>query len=153
MARVVEAPDEMFDSRPSVFLAGGITGCQDWQTQMIAALKDLDIVLLNPRRAVWPDDPKELRRQIAWERKYLEQASLTLFWFAAETDCPITLFELGHSLGAGRPVVVGAAENYSRRSDLEIQLNLSEPDAGVATSVFELSGWVADWFTQQETKL
>lgn len=72
MVIVVEAPQEMDESRPSVFLAGGITGCQDWQAQMIAALKNLDVVLLNPRRAIWADDPKELRRQIAWERKYLE---------------------------------------------------------------------------------
>ena len=34
----------------SIFLAGGITNCPDWQQQMVQLLHHTDYMLLNPRR-------------------------------------------------------------------------------------------------------
>lgn len=39
--------------KPAVFLAGGITGCSDWQQEIVTRLHDLPVVLLNPRRAIF----------------------------------------------------------------------------------------------------
>ncbi len=38
----------------SVYLAGGITNCPDWQQQMVHLLDDTDYTLLNPRRGCFP---------------------------------------------------------------------------------------------------
>jgi hypothetical protein len=35
---------------PAVFLAGGITGCPDWQAELVRMLADVPVALLNPRR-------------------------------------------------------------------------------------------------------
>lgn len=61
--RVVTAPDEFTKNSNDVlcFLAGGITGCDDWQQTVISILEDYDkrrfpgslcdLVVLNPRRS------------------------------------------------------------------------------------------------------
>ena len=52
-------------SLPTVFLAGGITGCVDWQKEIASRLRDLPLVLLNPRRANFPiNDPSAASQQI-----------------------------------------------------------------------------------------
>ncbi len=52
-------PDDDDGDGPSLFLAGGITGCPDWQRQLRDKLADTPLTLLNPRRANFPiDDPR-----------------------------------------------------------------------------------------------
>jgi len=46
----VKCPEESDGGKRSVFLAGGITGCEDWQDEIVEMLKDTNFVLLNPRR-------------------------------------------------------------------------------------------------------
>ncbi len=36
--------------KPTLFLAGGISICPDWQTELIAKLKHTNWTILNPRR-------------------------------------------------------------------------------------------------------
>ena len=59
MARVLKPPAPVsLDGRtPAVFLAGSIEmgAAADWQTQAERALRDLDVVLLNPRRDEWDE--------------------------------------------------------------------------------------------------
>lgn len=122
---------------PSIFLAGGITGCPDWQAQARELLATTPVVVLNPRRAhrVRPDGDV-LAQQVAWEYHDLHRADLTLFWFPAcdprVTVQPITLLELGTAIAEarlrGRRIVVGADAGYPRRPDLEQQLRHSLPD-------------------------
>ena len=38
----------------SLFLAGGVTACPDWQAWMVQRLSASGLVLLNPRRAHFP---------------------------------------------------------------------------------------------------
>lgn len=54
-----------------VFLAGGITGCPDWQAAVVRMVGDANVVLLNPRRENFPmDDPKASLDQILWEHDH-----------------------------------------------------------------------------------
>ena len=103
----------------SIFLAGGITGCYDWQAiaaKRLAVIKDL--LVINPRRTNW-DINDQAARQL-------------LFWFSNETVQPITLYELGRELGKRQetltegypyaPIFIGVDTRYSRAFDVREQL-------------------------------
>jgi hypothetical protein len=138
MARHVQAPEEYEEDGPSLFLAGGITGTVDWQAQAAAALDDLPIAILNPRRPVsWIDDPVRAAEQVAWEYRHLRRARALLWWFTADQIQPIALFELGAHARADRQVVVGADERYPRRQDVILQLGLARPDVTVHSTLEE----------------
>lgn len=120
---------------PSVFLAGGITGCPDWQADarifipLLAEYhKTRPIDIYNPRRADFDvNDPSASERQIAWEYAALHSASVVLFWFAGgDSVQPITLYELGrHAVMSS--IVVGADKDYIRRFDVLEQLRHAHP--------------------------
>ena len=109
----------------SLFLGGGITGCHDWQATLTRLLRNTDLVLINPRRAIWPmDDPEASAKQIEWEYEHLQKATMIAFWFAPETLCPITLFEYGKWLVRNKPLFVGCHPDYKRKLDVEVQTKL-----------------------------
>ena len=66
--KVITALEEIdSNNRISVFLAGGITDCPDWQSEVIKYLRryeinnKLDLVVYNPRRKffdIYNDDPQ-----------------------------------------------------------------------------------------------
>lgn len=137
-----------------LFLAGGITGCPDWQTELIAALSEMasefnrdgegskydlniDLAILNPRRVDFPiDDPSAAEAQIRWEVFAMQQADIISFWFPHETLCPITLFEYGrHIQDFDTDLAVGVHPDYKRRRDVEIQTSLLRGSTEVVTSV------------------
>jgi len=127
-----ECPHECPSDLSAVFLAGGITGCPDWQQDAASKLfvKCPDLTVLNPRRADFDvTDPNASKKQIAWEHKALRQAKIILFWFPEETLCPITLFELGvwseKCKHADTIIKVGCHPNYKRITDVNCQLLLS----------------------------
>lgn len=125
---------------PAVFLAGGITGCPDWQREAVALLGDEPVALLNPRRANFPiGDPAAGPRQIEWEHRHLRAADAVVFWFPRETLCPITLYELGAWSMTRKPLFVGAHPDYPRRTDVEVQTRLARPDVAVVANVAELA--------------
>lgn len=126
---------------PAIFLAGGITGCPDWQSQVKHMLADRssgyfdDYTLFNPRRAVFPmDDPTAAEEQIMWEYQALRDADIVLFWFCKETVQPIVLLELGATMERLRlermlpeensyrqAILIGVEEGYSRKQDVFLQ--------------------------------
>ena len=129
----IEAPKKAYYGTPlvSIFLAGGITNCPDWQTRMVALLKDTDLVVYNPRRKDFPiGDPKAALEQITWEKEFLDKVDMILFWFAKGSLNPIVLFEYGKWLmnlrnnEAYKPIFVGIDPEYARRQDVEIQTML-----------------------------
>ncbi len=135
-AELVTCPD-VYDGtgKPAVFLAGGITGCPDWQATA-AGLLPLPVVAFNPRRTAWPiDDPTAGPGQIAWEVRHLARADVVLFWFCQETVQPITLYELGAAAAGGRPMIVGADPGYPRRADVVLQLGHVRPEVTVLDSL------------------
>jgi hypothetical protein len=125
----------------ALFIAGGITDCPPWQAELIGALGDIDMVILNPRREKWPrnGDEAEIVRQIKWEFQMLQQASAISFWFPKETVCPITLYELGRAAAVNKTLFVGAHPEYPRRLDVETQLSLIRPHVVVVYSLADLA--------------
>jgi len=119
---------------PTVFLAGGITNCPDWQAVVISGLSSVNGVLFNPRRPNFPIDvpsAAETERQIAWEFDALQAADIFSMWFCnANSDQPICMYELGRhvaryqQMGQLARVVVGVEPGYRRATDVRIQLRL-----------------------------
>lgn len=133
--RVVRAPEEFDGDGPTVFLAGGITGCPTWQRDLIALLGETSWTVLDPRRDPWPDDPRAAEGQIAWEHRHLRRATLIAFWFPAETLCPISLYELGAWSMTAKPLAVGVHPLYARRFDVQAQTRLARPDVPLVDSL------------------
>jgi Nucleoside 2-deoxyribosyltransferase like len=144
--RYIQAPTEYSGDDPSVFLAGGITGCGDWQREVAELLAGSDLVVLNPRRRNFPiDDPSAAEEQIGWEFRHLRRATARLFWFPPATLCPIALYELGAWSMRPGPLFVGVDPQYARRQDVEIQTSLARPNVRVVYSIAELAGQVLAW--------
>lgn len=134
MGAYIEAPQNWRRTMlepPAVFLAGGITGCEDWQQDARRHLADHDVTVLNPRRADFDVTKGDsAAQQVRWEYEHLHRAEVTLFWFPAcdpsVTVQPIALFELGSAIAEyearGRRFVVGADPTYPRRLDIELQI-------------------------------
>jgi hypothetical protein len=147
MGTHIQALTEFDGSGPSLFLAGGITGCSDWQQQAVAGLADLPLMLLNPRRTDFPiSDPSAALAQIEWEHRHLHKADAILFWFPPETLCPITLYELGAWSMTAKPIFVGVHPDYRRRQDVEIQTRLARPEVRIAYSLDEVLGQARNFF-------
>ena len=150
----VEAPKEYDGSAASLFLAGGITGCEPWQMQLAAMLQPAELTVLNPRRASFPiDDPTAAEAQIEWEFRHLARATAALFWFPPPTVCPIALYELGRWSAGDRPLFVGTAPDYARAVDVRVQLRLARPEVAVVDSLDELAGQVAVHFARDKPTL
>lgn len=138
----VEAPIE-WSGKPQgagVFLAGGISGCPDWQSWMKFRLAGTSLALLNPRRATFDmSDPQGAEKQIKWERDHLRRADAIMFWFPCETLCPIVLYELGAWSMTDKPIFVGCHPEYQRREDVRVQTALVRPGVTVVYSLEELA--------------
>lgn len=141
----VEAPQPYTGDTISLFLAGGITGCPDWQAEVLARLNDLPFVILNPRRAQFPQEEAAMRAQILWEYTYLRKASAISFWFPQETLCPITLYEFGAWSMTDKKLFAGAHPHYQRIQDLRIQTSLTRPDVVLVESLDALVRDIRTW--------
>jgi len=148
-----ESPDEYHGNAPSIFLAGGISGCPDWQKEAKEGLEKQceGLVIINPRRAKFDVSDKSIeRQQITWEHQHLRKASSVLFWFPKHTLCPITLYELGvwttHYEYTRKVIFIGVDPEYQRKSDVKIQTELVAPELKVVESLDELLKQVAGWY-------
>ncbi len=156
-ALIVTAPNEIPESGShlrKVFLAGSITDAPDWQADAIEALKDLDVVLLNPRRANFPmDDPTAAEAQITWEHEMLREADAILFWFSKDSLGPIVLYELGcwtvYQQNEGvKPLFIGVEAGYKRSQDVVIQTRLVRgADEPVWSTLDDTLEACKDWVT------
>jgi hypothetical protein len=114
------------DARPKVFLAGSIDmgKAVDWQRQLIDALGDMDVVILNPRRADWnPAWKPELAdehfaQQVDWELSALEQADVIVMYLAPSSQSPVSLLELGLHARSGKLVVL-CPPGYWRKGNVD----------------------------------
>jgi len=138
--KYIEAPNDWHYVDESVFLAGGITGCPDWQQEMVRLLSDTGLSLLNPRRKNFSiGNPDAAQAQITWEHEALRKASSILFWFPCETLCPIVLYELGAWSMTRKLLYVGVHPEYTRSQDVKIQTGLVRPEIRIACSLEELA--------------
>jgi len=152
----LEAPNMWTEklSRPNVFLAGGISNCPDWQSEVVTALKNstkldgTDYTLYNPRRTNFQiNDPKAAREQITWEHAALHASDIIVFWFSKGSDNPIVLFEYGVHMTRlcfrEQPlkyIVVGCHPEYSRRLDVLTQTQLMHIRSRLTESIGSLEG-------------
>ena len=146
--RYIEALEnlEPEQNQSSLFLAGGITDCPDWQQELVRLLRDTDLILLNPRRANFPmTDPTAANQQIDWEHRHLRLADAISFWFCAEAMQPITLYELGAWSMTDKPLFVGVHPDYSRRQDVEIQTKLVRPDVKIVYALSDLANQIKQY--------
>lgn len=150
--KYIESPNayEWQPGEKSIFLAGGITGCWDWQANMRFYLRDTDLVLLNPRRADFPiHDPNASYAQIEWEHNHLRAADAIMFWFPHETLCPIVLYELGAWSMTDKKLFIGAHPQYQRRQDVVIQTTLVRDDIEhIYADLANMAGAIRMWAAQ-----
>ena len=144
------------DLNNSLFVAGAITGAEDWQTDFAHDLRDTDLTLLNPRRETYNAlAPDALREQIRWEHDGLRNSSAISFWFPAGALCLISLYELGSwahwrdENGQPKPLFVAAQPDYARHEDVIIQLELERPDLQVVGSLQALTAQILAWQNQK----
>jgi hypothetical protein len=121
-------------SRPSVFMAGGICNCTDWQSQLAPVFDTGLYDVVNPRKLAGYDHNRvTARAQIEWEHKALSNVDSCVFWFPEENVSAVTLLELGKMLSRASHhsvrLAVGWHPNYQLAYDLEAQIHL-ETDAG-----------------------
>lgn len=141
--RVVAAPDAYFIRNDEItcFLAGGITGCPNWQQEVIDYISSYPeeytkyLVILNPRRENFPiDDPDAADLQIEWEFKGLEHCDIFSMYFCnAPSDQPICMYELGRNVVRMEEkfkddhirTIVTVEPGYRKEKDVSKQLILS----------------------------
>jgi hypothetical protein len=152
-ATYFEPPQEYHGLAPSLFLAGGITQCPDWQATCVTKLTQScpKLVLLNPRRKHFNVNDNSLtQQQIVWEFNHLRKATAIVFWFPCETLCPITLYELGTwsvlSKATGTQLFIGCHPQYRRKEDVAIQTRLIQPDLHVVDSLEALLSQIHVWY-------
>lgn len=122
-----------------VFLAGGITNCQEWQNKIINILKNEDdnLIIFNPRRKNFPiNDPTASFEQIKWEFNYLEQCDIFSMYFdgSKQSDQPICFYELGRNIERMKQkfckdwfnrITISVDTNFKRYKDVIIQTMLA----------------------------
>ena len=122
-----------------VFLAGGITNCQEWQNCVIEKLKNEDnkLIVFNPRRKKFPiNDPNASFEQIKWEFDYLEQCDIFSMYFDGPTqsDQPICFYELGRNIERmktkfpdnwDKRIIITVNYQFKRTADVVIQTMLA----------------------------
>ena len=145
----------------TLFLAGGITNCPDWQRELVNKLNDINLIIFNPRRENFPiHDPAASFEQIKWEFKYLKDCRAISFWFAKGSLNPIVLFEYGRwSYFAIRywqffkKIFVGIDPEYKRKQDVEIQTKLLEPTGSIIGDIVYNIDDLAEQIIQYEKKI
>lgn len=134
--KVITAPEYYVPTREeiTVFLAGGITNCENWQKEVIDYLKSLPdektdkLVIFNPRRDKWPknSDTEEIRRQINWEADYIRTADIFTMYFTNtdKSDQPICFYELGKYANRSNDII-SYQEGFKRALDVEFQMSIN----------------------------
>ena len=145
--KVITAPEkyEIQENDICAFLAGGISGCPNWQKKVLARIKNLEkevggdafdnLIIFNPRRDKFDVKSKDLaNEQIEWEFKYLNRMDIFSMYFCKETIQPICLYELGRYIEVMKKrfpetfrerVLISVEPKYERAVDVVIQANLA----------------------------
>lgn len=125
----IQAPNELVTKNGylSIFLGGSIEmgKAVDWQKEVIEALKDKQIIFLNPRRNDWDSSWEqkitnpEFKLQVTWELTALEFSDIILMYFDPNTKSPISLLELGlHA--KSKKLIVYCPEGFWRKGNVDI---------------------------------
>lgn len=149
--RYIQCPNEYSQlalNETVIFMAGGITGCPDWQTQVIESMitkadhrrppRSDRLVMINPRRENFDITKGSDEAQIEWEHRHIAMSDWVFFWFPKDGKCMITLFELGVMLGSGKKIRIGVEPGYCRELDVREQTKHYAPWLKICSSLEEL---------------
>ena len=136
MAQIITAPSIEIPKFISVFLAGGITNCKEWQKVVIEELKFEDISLFNPRQEHFDvSDKNASYKQILWEFERLEKMDIfSMYYCNDNSDQPICMYELGRNIVRmqnrfpsdwEKRIVISVENGYKRQADVLIQTELA----------------------------
>lgn len=136
MAQIITAPSIEIPTFKSVFLAGGITNCKEWQKAVIEELKFEDISFFNPRQEHFDVSDKDASyKQIVWEFERLEKMDIFSMYFCNDnSDQPICMYELGRNIVCiqnrfpndwEKRIVISVEDGYKRKADVIIQTALA----------------------------
>ena len=121
----------------SVFLAGGITNCKNWQKEVIKELNDIEkLTIYNPRRTNFDLSNKNINHeQIEWEFERLEKMDIFSMYFCGGASIqPICMYELGRNIirmqnrfpsDWEKRIVISCEVDYIRKQDVIIQTLLA----------------------------
>lgn len=144
--KVITAPEEYEIQKNDicVFLAGGITGCPNWQKKVLERIKSFEnspakdafdhLIIFNPRRDHFDALKDDANEQIEWEFKYLNRIDIFSMYFCKDTIQPICLYELGRYIEVmkrrfpgdyRKRVLISVDPKYERAVDVVIQANLA----------------------------
>jgi nucleoside 2-deoxyribosyltransferase-like protein len=128
----IKAPNVIgghYNSWMKIFLAGSIEMgvAEAWQSRVADDMKDYEVVLLNPRRDDWDSswvqraDNRQFAQQVNWEQDQMSDSDIVVFYFDPSTKSPITLLELGLTLGhKNQCVIVCCPEGFWRKGNVDI---------------------------------
>ena len=115
-------------TQKSIFLAGSIDmgNAIDWQQEIIGHFKENKaLCFFNPRRKDWDSSWQQtienthFNEQVTWELDALELADLIVFYFAPNSQAPISLLELG-LFARNKNVIVCCPTGYWRKGNVDI---------------------------------
>jgi hypothetical protein len=122
----------------SIFLAGGISDCPDWQDDTTRLLRqhfsEEKLTIYNPRKSTVKDhscnEDERRFKQIQWEYDNLNTCDICVFYFLEKSPCPISLYELGRmnerKTLLGKPdLYIVVDENYDHRNDVIMQTQIA----------------------------
>lgn len=135
MIQIITAPSTDKPIYTSVFLAGGITNCKEWQKEVIKELEFDDISVFNPRQEHFDvTDKSASYKQIVWEFERLEQMEIFSMYFCNDnSDQPICMYELGRNIVRmqnrfpndwEKRIIISVEKGYKREADVLIQTQL-----------------------------
>lgn len=138
MAQIITAPNIEIPKFSSVFLAGGITKCKNWQEKIIKELEFEEISVFNPRQENFNiKDKTAASKQITWEFERLEQMDIFSMYFCeSESDQPICMYELGRNIVRMQNrfpadwqnrIIISIERDYIRKQDVIVQTSLCAP--------------------------
>jgi len=140
MVQIITAPSIIMPKFTSIFLAGGITNCKEWQKEvikeMINSLECEDVSVYNPRQEHFDvSDKNASHKQILWEFERLDKMDIFSMYFCNDSsDQPICLYELGRNIVRmqnrfpsdwEKRIVISVEDGYRRKADVLIQTELA----------------------------
>ncbi len=108
MATILTAPNRLTAAQrrttTTLYLAGPFDDGPSWRDEIIAAYRDLDIVIIDPRNERWPDlelGSPGRRGAYEWQCTTAYDADVVIVWVPEGRHAPTALLILGY-LGAKR---------------------------------------------------
>lgn len=138
MSQIITAPSIEKPKYISLFLAGGITNCKEWQKVVIRELESENVSIFNPRQEYFDiTDNSASYKQILWEYERLEQMDIFSMYFCNDnSDQPICMYELGRNIVRmqnrfpsdwQKRIIISVEDGYKRKQDVIIQTGLCAP--------------------------